>query len=277
MMKRKFGKYLLAIGVMIVVLAVAFPAVGAYEGHLVDVKAHDTIPVTKEARLATPTEINSYIPSSCNPGIYNPATITAWDNIPKDTCVAWIVTMSVKNRLDYTMYNVSIFDEFNKNVKIKKISASPDNVNIQNENRIEYWDIGTLQPNGTACLTLIVWTDCYQESWVEKSDCPIHHDCNNNDHNNNFTSCDYSPDEDNACDCHQECEWKCKTLAKSDDNKYYLQSVHGPCDLSSHWDFVPDCVGGSNCEPSGINMEWKDANGVHHSYTGGPFLQVTVY
>jgi hypothetical protein len=223
--------------------------------------------VTKEARLATRTEINSYIPSSCNPGIYNPATITAWDNIPKDTCVAWIVTMSVKNRLDYTMYNVSIFDEFNKNVKIKKISASPDNVNIQNENRIDTWQIGTLQPNGTACLTLIVWTDCYQESWVEKSDCPIHHDCNNNDHNNNFTSCDYSPDENNECDCHQECEWKCKNLQKSDDGKYYLQSVSGPCVSNK-------C---NPCEPSGINMEWKDANGVHDSYTGGPFLEITVY
>jgi hypothetical protein len=303
MMKRKINKYLLLSGIIVTILAVVVPSVAAYEGHAIDVKAHDTIPVTKEVRLATRLEINNYLPSACNSGVYNPAAVTTWNNIPANTSVAWIVNMYVKNSLDYTMYNIKIFDEFNENVKIKVISASTGigSVTIKDENRMEYWQIGTLEPDGTACLTLFVWTDTYLYcQWVFDPDCQ--NDCKDNPDykdgcyggHDNYIYCDYGYNE-YPCTCHQECVWQYKYLAKSDiDGKYYLQSVHEPCESynpcvhtwslytngneNTFCDYDPGCDDwNDNCRPSGIMMEWDSNNPTtHHSYTGGPYLQITV-
>ena len=312
MMKRKFGKYLLAIGIMLMVVMVAVPSVSAFEGHMVDIKAHETIPATKMARLASDTEIcyaEKHLGVNIPPDP-NPPGVTAWDNIPLNTCVAWIVTIFVQNPLDYTMKNIVINDQFDDNVEMAVMGASQyqGTINISQGNYLNSWYVGDLAPGSGACLTLIVWTKCVtddncDENW-DWNDNSWHWDWDwrscwgNADWCGNWSDFGwtYQNWKDHGCysslDNNSSANFSLaassiqllagiiekvndKFTVLNRDNVNQSISYCEACDHHCHQEF--DGRGKYNLNKSGINMGWKDINGVQHSYSGGPYLQITVY
>lgn len=114
--KSKIGSKLMTFIVVVAVLAVGVPLVSAYEAHTVNVKVHvkERFNLTKTIRLADAQEIIDAIEA----GITFPNTPWGSDNlsdaynVPVDTCVVWIVTISFQNSENYTMTNVVIKDHF---------------------------------------------------------------------------------------------------------------------------------------------------------------------
>jgi hypothetical protein len=157
------------IPVLIIVLLIAalVPAVSAYEGHLVDIKAHveGTPPTTrtgdKVMRLAEPSEIaaSGRFPA----GTVN--TVTSPDNVPLKTLVIWVVTITVNNLTGDTMYLTEVDDNFNAEVTIDIIDASQGTAEVEESGNPGnplyhkvYWNIGTIVEGNSATLNLLVWT-----------------------------------------------------------------------------------------------------------------------
>jgi hypothetical protein len=167
MTRKMIKKYLLLIGVMIMVLAITIPAVAAYEGHAIDVRARVQFDFGKTAKLATPEQI-TYAKDEL--GIAFPSDpVTAgvcFENgtwyVPLKQCVAWIVTIVVTNPYDYDMTNVKVQDHFNAELDIAVWDYCPNTSSVTlilgNQDRVQYWVIGTLEQDEVAILQLIVWT-----------------------------------------------------------------------------------------------------------------------
>jgi hypothetical protein len=152
-------KPVLLILVLLLVCAIA-PVVYAYEGQAVDVRAHlegkPMEKLEKTFRLATAQEIAGS--GICFPGIPNPPGVTRADRVPKFTCVVWIVTITVNNIYDYTMWGTWVHDNFNAEVDIDLLDVSQGTVDFEGDHKLSCWDIGTLASGQSATLNLIVWT-----------------------------------------------------------------------------------------------------------------------
>lgn len=164
-MRKGLWKKILLVVIAVVLLSAALPVVSAYEGHLVDVRAHVEQPpfLSKTARLATSCEIEYAISQGIQfPDTPNPPSVTDPFNVPQDTCIAWIVTIAIQNFSAATMERVTVQDTFNGEVAIALLSASQGSVNIIHgeDDRIEYWEIYDFAPCETATLQVIVWTVC---------------------------------------------------------------------------------------------------------------------
>jgi hypothetical protein len=159
-MKTNLIKKILLMTVILALVFALVPIVYAYEGQAVDVRAHLEGKVGekigKTFRLATAEEIaDSGIDF---PGIPNPPGVTREDRVPMFTCVVWIVTITITNINDYTMWDTWVHDNFNAEVDIALLDVSQGEVEFDGEHKIDSWDIGTLASGESATLNLIVWT-----------------------------------------------------------------------------------------------------------------------
>ena len=150
-------------------LAILVPLVGAYEAHVVDVRAHvKGQPFTKTMRLAEPSDWEGMgiafpnPPNGDDPGTaeYDPV-VTDPNSVPEKTCVVWVVTISVPNTEGYTMQRVTVRDNFNAEVAIAVMDFSHGTVNIvvkPNQYSVNVWEFFNFAPGETAELELLVWT-----------------------------------------------------------------------------------------------------------------------
>jgi len=186
---RGVTRRLLTVILVLALLAVAVPAVSAYEAHLINVKAHveQRFNCFKTFRLATDEEIQAAIESGVEfPNPPNPPEVTEPDNVPVFTCIAWMVTIIVANPHSYPITEVTVKDNFAAEMAAQPIGSPPVDLTIishsrgkakkeafQTQYRILWYvtfvsgdpevpetvdNSGWMQPGDTEVLEILVWT-----------------------------------------------------------------------------------------------------------------------
>ena len=149
------------------------PLVSAYEAHLINVTAYvkERFNIVKTMDFADPEDINGAevdcpeFDWSSLPGVKNPA------RVPIDTCIVWLVTITVSNPHQYTMTDTIVTDHFGAELAVlypgplSTVTIDPvihDHGNSGKESfKTQYrliWEVGSLLPGGFATLELLVWT-----------------------------------------------------------------------------------------------------------------------
>lgn len=173
--RRLTGKTLITIITAVVLLAVAVPAVSAFEAHTINVRCYVEQPFNlfKTAELATATdweglEIN-WDWENYPPNPWDPLDAPPWNEVPMDKCVVWVVTINVCNPYDYIMYNVVVTDNFSAELNGVEMADCPYDVVVphiakgrwkktQEPNQIRIdWDDFNLDPTECVTLELLVW------------------------------------------------------------------------------------------------------------------------
>ncbi len=163
----------------------AVPLVSAYEAHLINVTAHveERFNIVKTMRLATPDEIRDFGTPCPDP---NPQTGTDPANVPIETCVVWLVTITASNPHSYSITEVVVTDNFSAEMAGEPLGSIPVDLFIKTHSRgksgkesfeTQYritWYVtwqsgepadpetidnsGWLEPGGSATLEILVWT-----------------------------------------------------------------------------------------------------------------------
>ena len=182
-MRIRVPKKFLPVIIVGVLLLAMVPAVAAYEAHVVNVTARvkARFNIIKTMRLATDEEIGtsgitfpSTHPNETDDGV--PVTGPA-NVVPMETCVVWMVTITVSNPHDYEMQNVVVTDHFGAELAVDvwdvdpgettnvvvdpKTHTRPDGSTFETQYRVT-WYVGVLAPSGepgdSATLEMLVWT-----------------------------------------------------------------------------------------------------------------------
>ena len=111
-MRKKLTRKFLPVIIAAVLLITLVPLVSAYESHMLNVKVHvESYNFTKTIRLAEGWEIvNSGINFPSPP--HGADNLTDPFNVPINTCVVWVVRITIINQLDYCMTEVVVKDHF---------------------------------------------------------------------------------------------------------------------------------------------------------------------
>ncbi len=187
-MRIKIAKKFLPVVIAGVLLMTLVPAVMAYEAHAVNVTAHvkERFNVTKTMRLATALEIATsgiIFPNTPNPQPPGdpPPWVTDPAYVPVETCVVWMVIITVSNPHEYWIYDVVVKDNFSAELAGEPLGSMPVDLLIKWHSRgkaktekfatqyriIWYVDrteadpsyppLG-MEPGGSATLYIMVWT-----------------------------------------------------------------------------------------------------------------------
>ena len=195
--KRQIGKTLITAITVVAVLAVTVPLVSAYEAHTINVQARvkERFNVVKTMRLATDAEIEEAISANVTfPDTlirtYPPGTLDPDypDEVPIDTCVVWVVTISICNPHTDNMTEVVVKDNFGAELAGEPLDDVPVDVDFKYHSRgkgkkekdpfttqyriiwyvtFESGDVenpetvdnsGVMEPGECAYVELLVWT-----------------------------------------------------------------------------------------------------------------------
>lgn len=122
--KRQTGKTLAAVIAVVMLLAIAVPAVSAYEAHMVNVTVrveHQFDDFGKTMWLVTDVDeiqtfldlaVSMEIPNFPYPPTYPNVGVTDPANVPINTFILWVVRIVVPNPNDYPMTEVVLKDNF---------------------------------------------------------------------------------------------------------------------------------------------------------------------
>jgi len=172
--KGQMGKTLITAITAVAVLAVAVPLVSAYEAHVINVKAHvkERFNVIKTMRLATQTEIDEYLaahPEFSFPNEPNPGTVEYPDEVPIETCVVWVVTITICNPHDYPMTEVVVKDYFGAELAGEPLDDVPVDLDFKYHTRGK----GKKEKDPFTTQYRITWYVTYVDGNVEDPEDPL--------------------------------------------------------------------------------------------------------
>jgi hypothetical protein len=165
---------------VIAVVAIVSGAAGfaAYESHVVSITAHvEERPLLEKHLVTDSSDLAVQPPADCVPGDPNPPI-----EVPAETCLWWVMRVTMSNPFDVPLENVVVTDEFGAEFDVVPLGHGPvgvqaatdtsgesRNVSLQTQSRITWCASGALQPDGTcsggqlepsgsAYLDLLVYT-----------------------------------------------------------------------------------------------------------------------
>lgn len=186
--KGQTGKTLMIGVTLIALLAILVPAVSAYESHLVNVKAHveERFNVIKTIAPATWDDIDDAIANGLIPPDAGCIPAEPPDEVPIETCVVWLVTISIYNPHSDNMTEVVVTDHFGAELGGQPLDDLPVDVTVkthtrgkskkepfETQHRITWYvtyisgdvsdpetvdNSGVMEPGDSEYITLLVWT-----------------------------------------------------------------------------------------------------------------------
>ncbi len=142
--RTKTAKALLLVLVSVIVLAAGIPVVGAFEAHSINVTVHvkEECKPHKRIRLCDYDDIweAEHNGGVCFPGTPNPPDVDDPEDVPTETCVAWMVELTFTNANDYPMTNVVIDDCFPAEFNGQPLNWKLVETKIRDHTRGEFWE-----------------------------------------------------------------------------------------------------------------------------------------